>query len=1060
MSTATPTRKPLPGYYQFGAGAFAGVTEICIFYPLAQSSWGKDVVKTRMQLDTGKSPSMLTSFKNIIRQEGAGRLYRGLVPPLLLEAPKRAVKFAANDFWGKAFIKNSPDGKMTQGLSILTGAAAGATESFVVVPFELVKIRLQDKTSKYAGPMDVVRSILRQHGPLGLYAGMESTFWRIADRCSYHLFCTSPPTTDLLFGAPPTTVPDLHVTLYHWIVSETTDRILTEYGIGDPNELNRTIHTLRSKLPKAETPQAALLNNFVSGAAGGFVGTALNTPFDVVKSRIQGAHPVPGVVPKYNWTYPSLALILREEGAAALYKGFVPKVLRLAPGGGVLLLVVEAVLGHSDLRTSKSHEEEAEAEMEMEGAEKLKSGILNRERQMAVRAGIYKERARERQNGRRMSDRQANFTALPPEVIQDIVVWACGGTVVGPPTELAAMLAVSRRTNSALKVEQNPGLHARIFDVKFDSRAPTRRFQEAGQPLTALSFAHELRRRWIGLKRIRGVSSAGKLSVCSEEHEREDQWMIYLMFLESDGRNYQQLHWARVTGYVRTLIRDKLMPSPRPGYMHESTSRAIGLWLMWFLTEVYTVVAETQPETAQMHTMLRPWALASHKYDTLCAPYTHWNLPSPDEPDLGEDPVLGTHHHFLADLDLRNRTEIVMHMGRRIYLAPPRASVAAIMAFMVRLERNGPIPARDHPSPPPIPPPPPGRFPSTIRPDHAGLTIYPRTRYPAFYGPGSPEFDGRVNRKGSAAYDSEWRRIVQCGNPFASPAFRSLPTFRPGDLAGHWEGRFVVSSMVGITVARFTHSPHGLRTPVNQFLTFDAFRDMLAGVIGAVTNGPIAQQPHVWRIHEHHLVQKRRRIPLGRDSDLITGEPLPVGAALDAYIPRDAEFVHHGEPSEFETRRLEVQIPDETLPSGFKSYYYTTLDGPTDLPPTHIPTAEVLSPTPPLIDMDLSSDWGQPAPPTLGDGDDEFEEQILDTLITGEGHSSWGSFKLRGRIRAWDGMIILIKDYDGPNTQGRGRWLYKGYVVSGGNWVGRWRDTFTSELLSGYEGLFSVTRRY
>ncbi|QRW26372.1 mitochondrial carrier protein [Rhizoctonia solani] len=284
MSTATPTRKPLPGYYQFGAGAFAGVTEICIFYPLAQSSWGKDVVKTRMQLDTGKSPSMLTSFKNIIRQEGAGRLYRGLVPPLLLEAPKRAVKFAANDFWGKAFIKNSPDGKMTQGLSILTGAAAGATESFVVVPFELVKIRLQDKTSKYAGPMDV-------NNP---YAPVE--------------------------------------------------------------------------LPKAETPQAALLNNFVSGAAGGFVGTALNTPFDVVKSRIQGAHPVPGVVPKYNWTYPSLALILREEGAAALYKGFVPKVLRLAPGGGVLLLVVEAVLGvHSDLRTSKSHEEEAEAEMEMEG---------------------------------------------------------------------------------------------------------------------------------------------------------------------------------------------------------------------------------------------------------------------------------------------------------------------------------------------------------------------------------------------------------------------------------------------------------------------------------------------------------------------------------------------------------------------------------------------------------------------------------------------------------------------------------------------------------------------
>ena len=35
---------------------------------------------------------------------------------------------------------------------------------------------------------------------------------------------------------------------------------------------------------------------------------------------------------------------MREEGPAALYKGFVPKVLRLAPGGGVLLLVVEFTL--------------------------------------------------------------------------------------------------------------------------------------------------------------------------------------------------------------------------------------------------------------------------------------------------------------------------------------------------------------------------------------------------------------------------------------------------------------------------------------------------------------------------------------------------------------------------------------------------------------------------------------------------------------------------------------------------------------------------------------------
>lgn len=285
---ATDQRKPLPFIANFAAGAIAGVSEILTFYPL-------DVVKTRMQLETGKAKhGMVGTLSSIVREEGFGRLYRGLVPPLLLEAPKRAVKFAANDFWGKTYMGFSGESKMTQQLSILTGCSAGATESFVVVPFELVKIKLQDKSSTFAGPIDVVKQVIKKEGPLGLYAGMEATFWR-------HLWWNGG-----YFGC---------------------------------------IHQVRSMLTPAETQQGQLFNNFVSGSVGGFVGTAINTPFDVVKSRIQGTAKVPGVVPKYNWTYPALMTIMREEGPAALYKGFLPKVLRLAPGGGVLLLVVEFTLG-------------------------------------------------------------------------------------------------------------------------------------------------------------------------------------------------------------------------------------------------------------------------------------------------------------------------------------------------------------------------------------------------------------------------------------------------------------------------------------------------------------------------------------------------------------------------------------------------------------------------------------------------------------------------------------------------------------------------------------------
>ena len=126
----------------FVAGAIAGVSEILIMYPL-------DVVKTRSQLFVGKSIGIIDSLNSIVKQEGLSRLYRGIVPPIFMEAPKRATKFAANDMWGQFYRKLFDIEKNTQILSVLIGAHAGATESFVVVPFELIKIRLQDKKSAH-----------------------------------------------------------------------------------------------------------------------------------------------------------------------------------------------------------------------------------------------------------------------------------------------------------------------------------------------------------------------------------------------------------------------------------------------------------------------------------------------------------------------------------------------------------------------------------------------------------------------------------------------------------------------------------------------------------------------------------------------------------------------------------------------------------------------------------------------------------------------------------------------------------------------------------------------
>jgi solute carrier family 25 2-oxodicarboxylate transporter 21 len=55
-----------------------------------------------------------------------------------------------------------------------------------------------------------------------------------------------------------------------------------------------------------------LARNFIAGAIGGTFATILNTPFDVVKTRIQNQSK--GSIKKYNWTLPGVAIVYREEG--------------------------------------------------------------------------------------------------------------------------------------------------------------------------------------------------------------------------------------------------------------------------------------------------------------------------------------------------------------------------------------------------------------------------------------------------------------------------------------------------------------------------------------------------------------------------------------------------------------------------------------------------------------------------------------------------------------------------------------------------------------------------
>lgn len=95
---------------QVGAGGSAGFVEVCIMHPL-------DLVKTRLQIQTQISKlkssdphyynGIIDCMKKMHKYEGLTSFWKGILPPILAETPKRAVKFATFEQYKKIFTFGS-----------------------------------------------------------------------------------------------------------------------------------------------------------------------------------------------------------------------------------------------------------------------------------------------------------------------------------------------------------------------------------------------------------------------------------------------------------------------------------------------------------------------------------------------------------------------------------------------------------------------------------------------------------------------------------------------------------------------------------------------------------------------------------------------------------------------------------------------------------------------------------------------------------------------------------------------------------------------------------------
>ncbi|XP_077519567.1 mitochondrial 2-oxodicarboxylate carrier-like isoform X1 [Amblyomma americanum] len=279
---------------QIASGGSAGFVEICLMHPL-------DVVKTRFQVQHNqllaaageqRYTSIADCFRRMVRSEGLLAIYKGILPPILAETPKRAVKFFTFEQYKKLFAFGGPQTAVSLSLA---GLFAGLTEAVFVNPFEVVKVRLQtDKqvVTRQPSTFAVARGIYREagFGLRGLNLGLTSTMSRNG---LFNMF---------YFGF---------------------------------------YFSVKDKLPKTDSEAATFAMRLATGFVAGTGASMMNIPFDVAKSRIQGPQPGPPGTIKYRTCLQSVRTVFVEEGFFALYKGLVPKVLRLGPGGAVMLVVYE-----------------------------------------------------------------------------------------------------------------------------------------------------------------------------------------------------------------------------------------------------------------------------------------------------------------------------------------------------------------------------------------------------------------------------------------------------------------------------------------------------------------------------------------------------------------------------------------------------------------------------------------------------------------------------------------------------------------------------------------------
>ena len=155
----------------FAAGICAGSMEaVFAVTPM-------ETLKTRL---INKNLPFVSGTANILRTEGIGGVYKGVVPTIMKQSANQASRFVVYNKYVSVVKARTGESELTTFQAFIGGMTAGCCSSVLNQPVDTIKTRMQGfGASQYKGTMDCLMQTVKNEGPLALYKGLIPRLGRV-----------------------------------------------------------------------------------------------------------------------------------------------------------------------------------------------------------------------------------------------------------------------------------------------------------------------------------------------------------------------------------------------------------------------------------------------------------------------------------------------------------------------------------------------------------------------------------------------------------------------------------------------------------------------------------------------------------------------------------------------------------------------------------------------------------------------------------------------------------------------------------------------------------------